>query len=61
MKQESVIWYPRISPDRELKRWMESYFKQELPQETRLKNAAELCKRQWMTSSKTVWVISHPT
>lgn len=49
MKQISVPGYPRIGPDRELKRWTESYFRQELPKETLLKNAAELRKSQWLT------------
>jgi len=49
MKQVSVNGYPRIGPDRELKRWTESYFRGELQKETLLKNAARLRKRQWLT------------
>lgn len=49
MKQISVIGYPRVGPDRELKKWTESYFRQELPKEALLKNAAELRKKQWLT------------
>lgn len=48
MKQVSVIGYPRVGPDRELKKWTESYFRGELPMDTLLKNAAELRKQQWL-------------
>lgn len=49
MKQVSVIGYPRIGPNRELKKWTESYFKQKLSREALVKNARNLRERQWLT------------
>ncbi|MFT8887836.1 MAG: 5-methyltetrahydropteroyltriglutamate--homocysteine S-methyltransferase [Ethanoligenens sp.] len=47
MKKTSIIGYPRIGANRELKKWTEAYFRCELEKQELLQNAAELRKRQW--------------
>lgn len=49
MKQTSVIGYPRIGADRELKKWTEAYFRRELEQKTLFENAEQLRTAQWQT------------
>ncbi|MGI6366936.1 MAG: 5-methyltetrahydropteroyltriglutamate--homocysteine S-methyltransferase [Anaerolineae bacterium] len=47
--QTSVIGYPRIGAQRELKFWVESYFQDKLDAEALLANAAQLRARRWDT------------
>ncbi len=47
MSKISVIGYPRIGAQRELKKWTESYFSGKLSGEALQKNAAELRARHW--------------
>lgn len=47
MKKTSVIGYPRIGANRELKKWTEGYFRHELEQSELLEHATELRKQQW--------------
>lgn len=48
----SIIGYPRIGAQRELKFWTEDYFKGELKQEDLLAKARELRKQQWLLLKK---------
>lgn len=50
--KSSIIGYPRVGANRELKFWTESYFKNELSKEELLKNAEELRKSQWEIQKK---------
>ena len=50
--KSSIIGYPRVGANRELKFWTESYFKNELSKEELLKNAEELRKSQWELQKK---------
>ena len=45
--KKTIIGYPRVGENRELKFWTESYFKKEITKEELLKNAEELRKKQW--------------
>lgn len=47
MKKTSVLGYPRIGSDRELKKWIEGYFKNTVEKSALLRNAAGLRKAQW--------------
>ncbi len=47
MSKISVISYPRIGAQRELKKWTESYFSHQLSADVLQKNAAELRARHW--------------
>lgn len=47
MSKLSVIGYPRIGAQRELKKWTESYFADKLSVEELQENAASLRKRHW--------------
>ena len=48
MKKTSIIGYPRIGINRELKKWVEAYFRDELSQTELLENAAQLRYKQWI-------------
>lgn len=47
MQLLSTVGYPRIGAQRELKKWVESYFHKNISQEELLKNAAAIRKRHW--------------
>ncbi len=49
MKQISVVGYPRVGQDRELKKWTESYFAGQLSQEELLSLAAKLRQIHWLS------------
>lgn len=52
MKQVSVVGYPRIGANRELKKWTEGYFKKNVSKENLLKQSAELRKAQWLAQKR---------
>ncbi len=47
MLRNAIIGYPRIGRNRELKSWIEKYFKGKITAKTLQKNAEELRKEQW--------------
>jgi 5-methyltetrahydropteroyltriglutamate--homocysteine methyltransferase len=49
MKQISVVGYPRIGANRELKKWTEGYFLKNVSKEDLLKQSADLRKLHWLT------------
>ncbi|HOJ11337.1 MAG TPA: 5-methyltetrahydropteroyltriglutamate--homocysteine S-methyltransferase [Clostridiales bacterium] len=48
MQKISVVGYPRIGIRRELKKWVEGYFKGKISKEQLLKNSAKLRVQQWL-------------
>ena len=47
MQRLSIVSYPRIGAQRELKRWVEDYFNRKTTKDDLLSRSAELKKRQW--------------
>jgi len=48
MNQLSTVGFPRIGAQRQLKKWVEAYFKEKLSMEELQQNAAELRKQHWL-------------
>lgn len=48
MQLLSIVGYPRIGAERQLKKWVESYFNEKISKEELLRNAAELRKQHWL-------------
>ncbi|MHB8065840.1 MAG: uroporphyrinogen decarboxylase/cobalamine-independent methonine synthase family protein, partial [Ruminiclostridium sp.] len=52
MQLLSIVGYPRIGSERQLKKWVESYFNEKLSKEELLLNAAELRKQHWLVQQQ---------
>ncbi len=48
MNQLSTVGFPRIGAQRQLKKWVEAYFKEKLSMDELQQNAAELRKQHWL-------------